>query len=193
MGQACWAFLYIGRSGYRTQIGAVKTVTNPVRIDWRKDGMRSLFISLIFLICLVRGVSAEVLIQPSAEFSPQTVIEIQLLGLQSSAPEDIRDGKGIEQVWLFAHPNNKAVTGPLPRFRTLFDSPSYAPLVNHVTHGIEIMNLSDVSASFVVSVQGQDGKSYAYLWQLMKVDDGADVGNWMTVSVSSPRLMGDAL
>ena len=155
--------------------------------------MRRIFISLIFLISLCRAVYAEALIQPSAEFSPQTVIEIQLLGLQASAPEDIRDGKGIEQVWLFAHPNNKAITGPLPRFRTLFDSPSYAPLVNHVTHSIEVMNLSEVSASFVVSVQGQDGRRYAYLWQLMKVEEGPAIGNWMTVSVSSPRLMGDAL
>ena len=85
--------------------------------------MRNLFVILSICFLMVRSAWADTLIQPSSEFSPQVVIEIQLLGLQASAPEDIRDGKGIEQVWLFAHPNNKRVTGPLPRFRTLFDSP----------------------------------------------------------------------
>lgn len=155
--------------------------------------MRIISVILFLCVFIVRPVSAEELIQPSAEFSPQVVIEIQLLGLQASAPEDIRDGKGIEQVWLFAHPNNKRVTGPLPRFRTLFDSPSYAPLVNHVTHIIDVVSLSDTEASFVVMVQGQDGQNYAYLWQLMKVSTGTDKNAWMTVSVSNPRTVGSTL
>lgn len=154
--------------------------------------MRYLFTIIVMCLALVRPAFAETLIQPSAEYSPQVVIEIQLLGLQASAPEDIRDGKGIEQVWLFAHPNNKRITGPLPRFRTLFDSPSYAPLVNHITHQIDVVSLSERDASFVVMVQGQDGQNYAYLWQLMKVDAGPEENFWMTVSVSNPRTVGSS-
>ena len=158
----------------------------------RKDNMRYVFVILCMCFLMVRSAWAETLIQPSSEFSPQVVIEIQLLGLQASAPEDIRDGKGIEQVWLFAHPNNKRITGPLPRFRTLFDSPSYAPLVNHITHQIDVVSLSEREASFVVMVQGQDGQNYAYLWQLMKVNDGPEQDSWMTVSVSNPRTVGSS-
>lgn len=141
----------------------------------------------------LRGAVAAELIEPSPDYSPQVVIEIQLLGLQASNPEDVVDGKGIAQVWKFAHPSNKAVTGPLARFRTLFDSPSYAPLVNHVVHAIDVMDLAETTARFVVTVQGQDGKSYGYLWQLNKVVEGVEAGSWMTVSVSSPRLMGGSL
>ena len=155
--------------------------------------MRILFISILCLFAAMRASIAAELIQPSPSYSPQVVIEIQLLGLQASSPETIIDGKGIEQVWNFAHPANKAVTGPLTRFRTLFDNPSYAPLVNHVSHVIDVMDLSETTAIFVVKIQGQDGKSYGYLWNLMKVEDGPQDGSWMTVSVSSPRLMGGAL
>ncbi len=154
--------------------------------------MRYLFVIMLMCLALFRPAIADSLIEPSAEYSPQVVIEIQLLGLQASAPEDIRDGKGIEQVWLFAHPNNKRITGPLPRFRTLFDSPSYAPLVNHITHQIDVVSLSEREASFVVMVQGQDGQNYAYLWQLMKVSEGAEQDFWMTVSVSNPRTVGSS-
>ncbi len=53
------------------------------------------------------------------------------MGLQAEDTE-----LGIEQVWLFAHPANKAMTGPLARFRTLFASPAYAPLLGHQAHAI---------------------------------------------------------
>jgi len=145
------------------------------------------------MFLMVRGLQAADLIQPSAEFSPEDVIAIQLLGLQASDTNDIQDGRGIEQVWLFAHPDNKAMTGPLPRFRGLFDNPAYGPLVNHVAHAVEVIDIDTRQARFLVKIQTQDGQSLGYLWQLSRVQSGAEAGYWMTVSVSSPRILGGAL
>ncbi|MBL6622068.1 MAG: hypothetical protein ISP42_00025 [Alphaproteobacteria bacterium] len=122
------------------------------------------------------------LIRPAASHSPQEVVEIQLMGLQAEDTE-----LGIEQVWLFAHPANKAMTGPLARFRTLFASPAYAPLLGHQAHAIRRMDETADNVRFVVRVLAQDGLSYAYLWQLQRVADGPQANHWMTVGVSAPR------
>ena len=145
------------------------------------------FISLIVSVLLGGSVLAAEpdqpdLIQPAASYSPQEVVEIQLLGLQAEDSD-----LGIEQVWLFAHPANKAMTGPLARFRTLFANPAYAPLLGHQAHAIRQMDESAGSIRFIVRVLARDGLSYAYLWQLQRVADGPQADHWMTVAVSAPR------
>jgi hypothetical protein len=145
------------------------------------------FISLIVSVLLGGSVLAADpdrpdLIQPAASYSPQEVVEIQLLGLQAEDSD-----LGIEQVWLFAHPANKAMTGPLARFRTLFANPAYAPLLSHQAHAIRRMDESTDSIRFIVRVLARDGLSYAYLWQLQRVADGPQADHWMTVAVSAPR------
>lgn len=145
------------------------------------------FISLIIFVLLGGSVLAADLdrpdlIRPAASYSPQEVVEIQLLGLQAEDSD-----LGIEQVWLFAHPANKAMTGPLARFRTLFANPAYAPLLGHQAHAIRRMDESTDSIRFIVRVLARDGLSYAYLWQLQRVADGPQADHWMTVAVSAPR------
>lgn len=145
------------------------------------------FVSLIVSVLLGGSVLAADpdrpdLIQPAASYSPQEVVEIQLLGLQAEDSD-----LGIEQVWLFAHPANKAMTGPLARFRTLFANPAYAPLLGHQAHAIRRMDESTDSIRFIVRVLARDGLSYAYLWQLQRVADGPQADHWMTVAVSAPR------
>ena len=149
--------------------------------------MAHAFISLIVSVLLGGSVLAAEpdqpdLIQPAASYSPQEVVEIQLLGLQAEDSD-----LGIEQVWLFAHPANKAMTGPLARFRTLFANPAYAPLLGHQAHAIRQMDESAGSIRFIVRVLARDGLSYAYLWQLQRVADGPQADHWMTVAVSAPR------
>ncbi|MEC7209104.1 MAG: hypothetical protein VXW11_08550 [Pseudomonadota bacterium] len=68
------------------------------------------------------GAKAAEFIRPSEALSAQDVVEIQLLGLQAG---DGDRQAGIEQVWIFAHPDNKRVTGPLAKFSTLFDIPHF--------------------------------------------------------------------
>ena len=144
-------------------------------------------VTLLLTFILARQASAESLIVPAADYTPQEVIEIQLLGLQSGDPE-----QGIEQVWIFAHPFNKRATGPLARFRTLFETPAYAPLLDFRSYSIKPVNETAIESQFVVSIVTSDGVSYDYFWAVEKVLDGEQAGFWMTTMVSSPRQLSRA-
>ena len=144
-------------------------------------------VTLLLTFILARQAFAESLIIPAADYTPQEVIEIQLLGLQSGDPE-----QGIEQVWIFAHPFNKRATGPLARFRTLFETPAYAPLLDFRSYSIKPVNETAIESQFVVSIVTSDGVSYDYFWAVEKVLDGEQAGFWMTTMVSSPRQLSRA-
>lgn len=143
--------------------------------------------TLLMTIILVRQASAESLIVPAADYTPLEVIEIQLLGLQSGDPE-----QGIKQVWVFAHPFNKRATGPLARFRTLFEMPAYAPLLDLRSYSIKAVTETAIESQFVVSIITNDGVSYDYFWAVEKVLEGKQAGFWMTTMVSSPRQLSRA-
>ncbi len=150
-----------------------------------KINLRAL-LCFAFIIIANKCFSQE-LIEPNDSYSPQEVVEIQLLGLQSGDT-----GQGIEQVWLFAHPNNKRATGPLARFRTLFEMPSYSPLINLQSYSIDLVNETAVETQFIVSIITVDGISYDYFWAVEKVLSGEQAGFWMTTMVSSPRQLSRA-
>lgn len=130
-----------------------------------------------------------VFISPSPDLSAFEVVEIQLLGLKTSGLEKM---VGIEQVWLFAHPDNKRVTGPLERFAKLFENPAYAPLVGHTSARIEEIDRGDGVVRFVVTVLARDGQTYGYEWVLRLNREngaGAEGGDiWMTSAVSAPKV-----
>ena len=143
--------------------------------------------TLLMTIILARQASTESLIIPAADYTPLEVIEIQLLGLQSGDPV-----QGIEQVWVFAHPFNKRATGPLARFRTLFEMPAYAPLLDLRSYSIKVVTETAIESQFVVSIVTSDGVSYDYFWAVEKVLEGEQAGFWMTTMVSSPRQLSRA-
>ena len=149
----------------------------------------SFFRTVTFLITIIlaRQASADSLIVPDPDYTPQEVIEIQLLGLQSGDTD-----QGIEQVWVFAHPFNKRATGPLARFRTLFEMPAYAPLLEMRSYSIKQVNQTAIESQFVVSIVTNDGVSYDYFWAVEKVLEGKQAGFWMTTMVSSPRQLSRA-
>ncbi|MEC7207727.1 MAG: hypothetical protein VXW11_01420, partial [Pseudomonadota bacterium] len=103
----------------------------------------------------------------------------------------------VEQVWIFAHPDNKRVTGPLAKFSTLFDAPAYAPLLGHLSHVINDSRIENGVARFVLTVLARDGSSYGYLWVLRQAELAAEKTAsgqaetvWMTTAVSAPRAGG---
>jgi len=151
-----------------------------------------LLCSVLLLLSLT--VRAADFIRPSDQLSAQDVVEIQLLGLQSGGRDR---SAGIEQVWIFAHPDNKRVTGPLAKFSTLFDSPAYAPLIGHLNFVINDSRIDNGVARFVLTVLARDGSSYGYLWMLRLAElTAADTTSglpetvWMTTAVSAPRAGG---
>ena len=65
---------------------------------------------------------------------------------------------GIEQVWKFAHPNNKRITGPLEKFKKMIYSDSYRMLIGHENNEIEILS-EDVNRSvYKVYILSKDKK-----------------------------------
>ena len=151
---------------------------------------------LLSVLVLLAGMHARAaeFILPSSDLSAQDVVEIQLLGLQSARTDR---SAGIKQVWIFAHPGNKRVTGPLPKFATLFDMPAYAPLLGHLNYVINDSQIEKDVAQFMLTVLALDGSSYGYLWVLRqanlsaeKTASGERETVWMTTAVSSPRIGG---
>ena len=69
------------------------------------------------------------LIKPNSNLKPFDVLMIQLNSLKNNN-SPYKDA-GIEQTWEFAHPTNKASTGPLERFKQMIYSESYKILISH--------------------------------------------------------------
>ena len=132
------------------------------------------------------------LTKPNISLKPFDVVSIQLNSLQrNNIP--FKDA-GIEQVWKFAHPNNKRITGPLEKFKKMIYSDSYRMLIGHENNEIEILS-EDVNRSvYKVYILSKDKKRYSYIWQIEKVEIEGDLKNcWMTTSVSSPEFLGEVI
>jgi len=144
---------------------------------------------LRFLWCMLLGVwivpgliKAGNFIDPDPQFMAQDVLEIQLLGLQAASQDR---QSGIEQVWRFAHPENKAVTGPVERFAKLFEQPAYAPLIGFKDYVINERQLAGNQARFVITLRAETGDAYRYIWVFQRSQTEAGMV-WMTMAVSAP-------
>jgi hypothetical protein len=134
--------------------------------------------------------AADVLL-PDPSLSPAEVIAIQLSALQANdVPE--RDA-GIAQTFAFAHPDNKRLTGPLPRFAQMLKGPSYQVLLGHRAHEINEVFRDDQQAAFAVIVTSRTGEVVGFRWAVAKVAEGEHAGAWMTIAVSPPVPVGKAI
>ena len=146
-----------------------------------------LCLSLLF----AAGVAAEAeLLQPNPERTAREVIVIQLEALQTNDTPSINSG--IRQVWAFAHPRNRAITGPLARFTRMIRGPGYNVLIKHRRHQIQRLSIGDAAAVFAVQVVSQDGGFYRFRWQLRRVSTDAGAV-WMTTQVSPAQRTGEQL
>lgn len=128
---------------------------------------------------------------PDPALSTAEVVEAQLKALQlNDTPES---DAGILQTWVFAHPDNKRVTGPLPRFAAMIKGPQYRMLLDHRSHEVEAVSRTDDEAVFSVTITSESGDAVVYRWRVAKVAEGELVGNWMTTAVSSPIRAGQAI
>ena len=101
---------------------------------------------------------------------------------------------GIEQTWEFAHPNNKAVTGPLDKFKKMIYSKSYKLLISHLNSEITILKETEDMSVYKVIVLTKNKKKYYYIWQVEKVFLEGNLKNcWMTTSVSNPKYLGEVI
>ena len=149
-----------------------------------------LLISVLLLSFAGHAVAAE-LISPDPALAPEEVVAIQLEALKHN--DDPTPNTGIAQTFALAHPNNRRITGPLPRFELMIRSPAYRPLLGHSTHQIERVAGNDMIVRFRVVVETPNGDVVKYLWEVGRVREGPDKGAGLTTNVSTPVDAGQAL
>ena len=143
------------------------------------------FISTItFIILFSTSLLAE-LLKPTPEINPEEVVKIQLSSLMNNNEPYLN--AGIEQTWEFAHPSNRAFTGPIQRFTQMMYAPSYAVMLDHKKHEIIEVKLDKNIAYFFIELTTIDGKMFGFKWTLEKVkEEGGFKDCWMTTAVSTP-------
>ena len=151
--------------------------------------MRKLALPILFLLTL--PATAQELLKPSPNIRPERVVEIQLKALQQN--DNPFPDFGITQTWIFAHPNNKRMTGPLERFAAMIKGPKYQMMIIHREHTIKSIVVTENYALFDVSITTASGLRASFKWEVSKVKDGAYQGSWMTTAVSPPMQAGDAI
>ena len=157
-------------------------------------------LSLVSLILIIAGLGSlrfydnhpPNLYDPNIVLKPIEVISIQLNALQrNNIP--FKDA-GIEQVWRFAHPSNKKITGPLEKFKTMIYSKNYQMLIEHENSEITILSENDEVSVYKIFILSSNKKKYSYIWQIEKVKIDGDLKNcWMTTSVSGPEFLGEVI
>jgi hypothetical protein len=152
--------------------------------------MRSSLMAVALLAAIAPSWAVDVRM-PDPALSPAEVVEIQLRALQAN--DMPATDAGIAQAWAFAHPDNKRMAGPLPRFASMIRGPLYRILLDRRSHEVEEISRTDVEAAFAVTVTGQTGEAVIYRWRVAKVADGVEAGAWMTIAVSPPVRAGEAI
>ena len=155
-------------------------------------GVKRCLMAMVMMAGLTMMASAEEanpnLIMPNPEIAPAEVVEIQMMALQNN--DRVEDDLGILQTWTFAHPDNKAVTGPYRRFAGMIKTPTYAPMINHLNHRILDQQQDNGQVEFLVEMESQDNKLYRFVWVVKQVTGGSLDKCWMTSAVSAPQPMG---
>ena len=153
--------------------------------------MKNIFKVLILLLITISFSKAE-LLNPSSAITPKEVVKIQLSGLQQNDLE-FKDS-GIEQTWNFAHPNNKKVTGPLNNFKRMIKGASYQMMIDHLSHTITEVGISNKSVQFEVIILDKNKIYHKFNWQVEKfTSEGSLKDCWLTTMVSSPIPLGSSI
>ena len=145
----------------------------------------SIFLTFLFFSAPARAAE---MVYPNPDIAPAEVIAIQLNGLQYNDSPEI--DAGIRQTWAFAHPRNRAMTGPLQRFATMLKGQGYNMMLYHASHQIVPANSGNGWRQFDVFMESRNGKLLQFAWIVEKVTEGRYKDCWMTVAVSAPRSAG---
>ena len=150
------------------------------------------FIILILISFIFFYETKADIIKPSNSIKPEQVVQIQLEGLKNNNIPKIDNG--IKQTWEFAHPNNQKNTGPIEKFTNMIKGNSYKMLLNHLEHKIVEKQLSNLTASYEVTVLDENKTYYKFYWQVEKyTKEGILKGCWLTTMVSAPVSLGSSI
>tara|TARA_B110000881_G_C18094789_1_gene279972 strand:+ start:63 stop:524 length:462 start_codon:yes stop_codon:yes gene_type:complete len=148
------------------------------------------YLIIIALINICNILNADIF-KPSDNFTPYDVVKIQLEALKNN--DKSIDDLGIKQVWLFAHPDNKKITGPYERFRIMIYGDQYKLLLNHSSHKISLIMNTPSKNIFRVKILTKEKKLFFYEWHVEKGSDEKCTSCWFTSAVSVPIDQGNTI
>jgi hypothetical protein len=146
---------------------------------------------LIFLLFNIANFLYADIIQPAKNLSAYDVIKIQLNALKNN--NESKKNDGIQQTWIFAHPENKKFTGPYERFEKMILSNQYKILLNHVSHKITLITNSEDNYIYNIELITKNKKIYFYEWHLEKTTTEKCNSCWFTTIVSPPVNKGNVI
>ena len=145
--------------------------------------------TIFFIIIFYFGPLNAELIKPNIKLDPFDVVKIQLKALKNNDEKD----QGIKQTWLFAHPDNKKMTGPYNRFRIMIYGEQYKHLINHSSHKIKLITNSPNTYVYRIEILTKDKKLFFYEWHVQKGSDKNCKKCWFTSAVSLPVDQGNTI
>ena len=143
---------------------------------------------LLILILLNTSVYAEIT-KPNKKLGPYDVVKIQLEALKNNNKDD----NGIKQTWLFAHPDNKKITGPYERFRIMIYGQQYKFLLNHSSHKINLITNSPNRFIYRIEILSDKKQLFFYEWHVQKGSEEKCKNCWFTSAVSIPVDQGNTI
>ena len=147
---------------------------------------------IILVVIGIKSVSAQdAILGPNPALAPIEVVRVQLDALKNKAQKDVR--LGILKTWQFAHPRNKAITGPFNRFSKMIKETGYSILLNHLSNKIRILSKNQNHEVYRVEVVANNGRLFSMEWVVTIVKSGKLKNCWMTSAVSLPSLKGPAI
>ena len=122
------------------------------------------------------------LILPSTKLTGYQVLVLQLQSLKNNTK--LGNDRGIEQVFIFAHPENKKITGPIKNFKKMIKSDPYSIFLDHNENKIETVHKDEFHEVYLVKVT-KNNISKTFLWTLITYIDNKKNSFWFTVNVIS--------
>jgi len=116
---------------------------------------------------------------PNANLSPTDVVQIVITALKTNSD---KDNAGIETVFRFASPGNKAVTGPIERFTQMIQR-GFPDMLNHLQSEFSDIQIEGNTAVQAVWLTSVTGSQHGYVFQLGKQLNGEYKDMWMTEAV----------
>ena len=144
---------------------------------------KSLFFVLAFSLVLGFGSFQSQLkdfIKPNTKLTAYQVLALQLESLKNN--KRLRQDRGIKQVYIFAHPENKKVTGPIDNFTKMLKSDAYSMFLDHDDSKVAVMHQDQFHEIYLIRVY-KGKKSRDFVWTLITYIDNNKIPYWYTVNV----------
>ena len=144
---------------------------------------KSLFFVLAFSLVLGFGsfqYQLKDFVNPSTKLTAYQVLALQLESLKNN--KRLRQDRGIKQVYIFAHPENKKVTGPIDNFTKMLKSNTYSMFLDHDDSKVAVVHKDQFHEVYLIRVfKGQRSKDF--IWTLITYIDESKNAYWYTVNV----------